>query len=529
MKRSSLIPLALIGALLILVAVGAGLVAYKTFPPRLATTLTTLCLEQTGQKLSLENTAFSLFPWIGIRFDNPEWRIGDTTSLPVATAEEIQLKLRVFPLLKGKIDVEQIDILGFDCDLEQTEAVVSTLKTAQNMAVSPAPFLASLQSIRILDGIAHGMIEQADGDNSWIVNPFTLTLFPTPDGQPLPFDLSLAATGEKGFSGHDAPVTVQATMHGDLRIDPNEARLVTVSGMQTTTTVSGDTIPGGSITGSASGLLHYAPLKRELYLAGIIDSCDVTGTGTFQLHWDGAGSSRVVECTSKTTFEPFNLRELLHRLNVPLPAMAGKETLESVAGTISLKTDSEQISIEADKLLVDGGTLEGILHIPADTSSQPVNLKLISTGVVFDRYLPPAGFGHVFSMPNKYPAASVQMDIEMQSSDLFGIHFTKSTVNASLKNSQLTINQQAPSFHGGTASMQTTVEYAGKTEPISYSISGELSKVRLHSMLASLEDENRLTGVCNATFAFSGQGKTRRELLGSLSGRSRSPFRMERW
>lgn len=244
----------LVVTLLIVVAIAIPMVVD---PNEYKTEITEAVKKSTGRELVIDGEIkLSLFPWIGIE-------IGKTSlsnaagfgNKPFVAIDEVNVKVKLLPLLSKQLEVSTIVLKGLDLNLAKNSKGVTNWddlaksdesekhddKTQkEESSDSPATALAALA----IGGIS---IEQANlvwddhtsGDH-YEINDFNVKTGKLAIGEPVDFQMDLGIESAKPKT--TAKINIAAKITADESL-----KKVTVSGLKLTTDAKGETLPNGAV------------------------------------------------------------------------------------------------------------------------------------------------------------------------------------------------------------------------------------------------------------------------------------------
>jgi AsmA protein len=245
---------------------------------------------------------------------------------------------------------------------------------------------------------------------------------------------------------------------------------------------------------------------------------------------DMKGTTTVENYPAQTSFKgtlqlsDTNLRTLLNRLGISLPASADNSVFSHLSLNTSLNGNLQKLQFPALNLRLDQSSLQGALTIE-NFSNPAFNFSLAVDDLDVDRYLPPK------STAPKNPAQATS-DQAFNLDGLRKLNLNGTLRAAKLKISQLQLRDVALSvlakqgdikisplsLHLKEGSLSTVLDLKTQSNPPLLRVQPTLSNFPIAPVLENLANFDRLTGVVDFSGDLNANFSSPQSLLNSLSG-----------
>lgn len=338
-------------------------------------------------------------------------------------------------------------------------------------------------------------------------------------------DLVLAAKANNGKQ------TIDAEMSG--QVSSNLAtQQTTVDGFELTANIKDPSLPGEQadlkLTSNINANLEQQTVTLSalmLELEDLILAADIKANNILGDKPGFAGNVHI---------QPFNLRKLAGDMNVELPEMADKSTLENIELKTELEGSATHINAKQLNVTLDQSKLTGQLAIN-NFSNPAFNFNLKLDQIDADRYLPPIQKGKKEPKPAATPAkdtsggagelplealrqinAKGSIDIgKMKATGLTSenIHVTINAADGLVKLTPMSADLYQGSYNGNV-----TLDARG--DKLKLALDERIKNVQAGPLLKdmSAEDEAVVTGTANANAKLTGTGATIDQIKQTLTG-----------
>ncbi len=351
----------------------------------------------TGRELRIEGSLdIALFPWLG--FELGRTRLANAQGFgdaPFAALEQVQLRVRLLPLIQGDIALDRIVLNGLELNLARDangqsnwddlvaeapgDGRAEGKPDAEGTGAAPAAgWSLSVDGVEVRD--ARATWRDAGRGQQVTVRELEVLAGRLEPGVATPVELSFTAAA----SG--AP-ELELAADGQLtyRLDGPGAR---VAGLEVELDARGEALPGGRVTaGLAGDLAVDAGAGRATLDNVVITALDrLRATGRIESGFAGAETS----IAGRLAIEEFNPRKLASALAVELPPTADGNALTRAELELSLAGRPaamrlERIEGHIDATRISGSATAALADVPrlrADLEADRIDL---------DRYMPPSG------------------------------------------------------------------------------------------------------------------------------------------
>ena len=376
-------------ALLVLAAVFAAILLLD--PARVRDQLVSVVREQTGRDLEIAQPVdLSLFPWLGVRLR--EVRLGNAPGFgdgPLASVDDIRVRVRVLPLLSGRLEVDALVVHGLALNLarnSQGEVNWSEPRPA-SAAPSPAP---KGRTSAVQEGLAAfliGGVQLSGGRLAWhderarsgfVIDELELETGAISAGPAVPVRLRARVQPE----GMARMLTLAG--RGNLQI-AERLTVVQVPDLELKAWVRGEGLPEGAVEVDSRTALRYDLESHALALAPLqiaAPGLRVTGeVRATRLDQEPAFEGRLELADTRP-------RALLALLGVQGLATADPAVLGRLSAKLPFEAGTRSLKIEGLSLTLDDTAVSGRLSIP-EVGTGALRFDLAVDRINLDRYLPP--------------------------------------------------------------------------------------------------------------------------------------------
>lgn len=494
--------------LIMIILIGCGifyLVKYVD-PNQFKDDISNAIYQKTGRQLNIQgDLSWSFFPWVGFRVNNIE--LNDAPGFgnkPFASAKKIDISIKVMPLLRGKVAVNNIELDSLYVNLiknKQGESNWSDIgKTNVNTANNKAPATAnnknttdfnfSIANLTVVNGQINWQDQQKqqsyslskvyiNGDNIGTSEVFPLTISATVNGKQLPKPISFSFDGQFNISSDLNSIAMNQL---DLKLDNLELE--------------------GNI--SAKNLNSNPSYQGDLHLS------------------------------------PLDLRQLLQDFNAKLPAMRDKDALEKVTADLAFNGDKKDLSVKPFNLVLDDTTFSGNLDVK-NLSQPAIDFKLNADQLNLDNYMAPKASANNSSNNSKSSNSSgantdtpinlpidllrllnVQGNIQLGQLVVSNLHVSNVSVDINANKGIIQLAPITMNLYEGTATASTSLNVQSNTPKYKFVVNA--SKVQAEPLINDFMNKDFITGTANLSANLSTQGNSVNALTAALDGNSKFGF-----
>lgn len=518
--------------------------------------------QKTGRELTLSgDLELSVFPWIAINAGPAS--LGDAPGFgpePFAEVREARVGVRLFPLLRGEIEVGQVRIDGARirlitdeqgrnnwADLGESDA--STAAADDESAATTTPTIAGLS---ITDAAV--TVEDRQEKTRRVVRDFNVRTGRLASGEP--FDLDVAFVLEQapdsainvhltavvtsdlerkvhrlerpvidvtlsgqGYPGEGMPVQIRA---GSLQADIGQ-ELYGLDGFSLSTAWKGDGLPSaGAPIELAAKTLNANLARQTLELSEL--TLDIAGAHlTGSLTGEEILDAPLIRGPLK--LDPISLREWAPKLGVSLPQTTDPEVLKrlSFAGAVALTKTSATVNDIV--LQLDDTTMKGDLGL-ADLDSRALRFDLSIDRINADRYLPPPAKEAQNADTQNEPPAEIPVDalrklnargqLRIDEAIFAGVKFSKLRLGVNARDGRVRFHPSEASMYGGRYRGDIGIDATGEAARIT--LDEHIENVDFAPLFKDLFETGRVSGRGAANIKLAGAGRNTDDVLKTLDG-----------
>ncbi len=502
------------------------LVDPNDFKPQIASAVES----STGRQLTIEgDLELSVFPWLGVEIGETELaNASGFSDRPFARVEEVQVRVKLMPLLRKTLEMDTVVLKGLRVSLE-TDAQGNTnlpeLQAAEPTApaAEPEPGAADFA----LAGMAIGGVEITDAALIWDdrqanaryeITDLALQTGAIGSGAAVPVRLRLhlvasepAIAGPLDFKG---TVTVSEDLQ---RIQMDDARL--------TADLAGEGLPGGRI---APRLAFNSTMDLEqetLNVAGLVlEVLDLKVEGALQGKNILGESAAFVGQLELHEFVP---REVLKALGQAPLEVSDAAVLGKADGTLQLVAGKNSLSVPQLQVRLDDSTLTGELSV-TDFERMSVRFDLRLDEIDVDRYLPPETEAAPVTPTGAAAAGSQMIPVEtLRTLDINGklaigqlkaaqLRSTDILIQLVAQNGILRVHPARAKMYEGEYQGDLSLDVTGAQPRIS--MNERLAGVQLGPLLVDMLGKGYISGSTRATAKLTTAGQTPDEMTRNLNG-----------
>lgn len=549
-----------VGGVIALVGVGLLLVVLFVDPNDYRDEIERMAEQKTGRELTLSgDLKLSVFPWIAIQAGPAS--LGDAPGFgpePFAEVREARVGVRLFPLLRGEIEVGQLRVDGARIrlitdeqgrnnwgDLGESDATTA----AGDSNAAPPPTIAGLS---ITDAAV--TIEDRKERTRRVVRDFNVKTGRLASGEPFDLDVAFVLDQEpdaaitvhltavvtsdlerkvhrlerpvidvtlsgQGYPGEGMPVQIRA---GSLQADIGQ-ELYGLDGFSLTTAWKGDGLPPeGAPVKLAAQTLSADLAKQTLELHDL--DLDIAGAHlTGSLTGEEILDAPLIRGPLK--LDPISLREWAPKLGMSLPQTTDPEVLKrlSFAGSVALTKTSAEVNDIV--LQLDEATMKGELGL-ADLDSRALRFDLSVDRINADRYLPPPATEAAGEGGQKEPPAEIPVDalrklnargqLRVDEAIFAGVRFSKLRLGVNARDGRVRFHPSEASMYGGRYRGDIGVDATGDVARVT--LDEHIENVDFAPLFKDLFETERVSGRGAANIKLAGAGRNTDDVMKTLDG-----------
>lgn len=549
MKSVLKIFLIILAALVLLVLASIAVVTLVIDPNDYKETISDTVEAQTGRELNIAgDISWSFFPWLGVELG--ETRLANAPGFEpdtFAAVEQVEVRVRLWPLLFAELEVGQIILNGLDVTLQRNaEGVSNWDDLLQPAPQSQAPDTASDSGgPSLLAALAVAGVEMRQARVIWDdqtsgqyieLDPLNLTLGRIALATPIPLSADFRLQSREPQFDASGRLSLQLTAH-------LEQQQVLAEKLQFHVDMQSPLIPGNQADIQLSGPRIQLDLARQTATAEALS----LQTFDVQLQTDFEASRILQAPTYKASVavEPFSPRMLLQQLQIELPPMADEQALQTAQLNAAVNGDLQQVTIPELFVQFDESELSGELAI-SDFSQPAMNYALTLDQIDVDRYLPPSDAGEAAPSADKSASGSQAvpatpataaaattalipvdvirpLDIEgtlrIERLKAMNLHSRAIRISTRARDGQVRLHPLGAQLYEGSYSGDITLDVRDDTPRLT--LNETLAGVQIGPLLKDLWGDDKLRGRTDLSLELTARGNDPEAIRKTLSGNSR--------
>ncbi len=527
-------------ALVLVLVIAAVLVVALYFDPNdFKDELAEAVQKETGRTLDISgNIELSLFPWLGV--DVGRLEVGNAPGFedsPFASADRMQVRVRLLPLLKKQLEMDTVTLHGLDLRLARDQQGRGNWEDlAQPQDAKPEKKEPKETQGLPLAGLAIGGLDvqqariewdDAQAGQRYALDGVSLQTKAIVAGQPIEFSLEFRLELEEPDLNGD--VALKGGVEFDL-----ERQRYRMRNLVMTSAFKGAALPGEVVDMSLKTQADLDLMAQTLNLPELtlkLVGVDMRGA---------VSADRVLDAPQfNASFKVarFNLKELLERLGQPPVVTTDPKALTRVSLDGRLTGATNQVAVERLTIGVDDTTLEGQVRIP-HFDGPAVRFDLTVDAIDADRYLPPAAEGT--APPAATPGAATAAGAVGESPlpALRALDLEGQLKIGSLKISNLRISDVLLRLTGTDGLIQLhpaeaqlydgdyrgNIRLDARQDQLKFSMNEKLTAVHAGPLLKDLLGKERLLGRADAQAKLTTRGNDADAMRRSLTGQAAFSF-----
>lgn len=523
-------------SVLLVLVIGSAAVAIITINPNdFKPQITAQVKKATGRELKLSGDInWSFYPWLGLNLGNTSLaNAAGFGSEPLVEIDEVDIKVKLLPLLKKSLHAKQILIRGASLNLQKNAQGVDNwsdlAKTGTPAEPSPAERPGSkpdleiqINGLKITDAKLRYRDQQAGSDIR--INPFNLSTGAIKIGKPIELITDFVFTQDG--------IRVAADLSSTVIADPDNGSYE-LKNLKLTQTTQGDGLPEDGITSTQKLSLHANIKTQKLMIDPLsIELAGLALEGRLNVdqfidhpNYSGQFSSNA-----------FNPKELLTSLDIALPETSNKNAFNQASLAFDLDGTKTKLNLRALQATLDDSTLSGEFSL-TDFATQAMRFNLNLDQLNVDDYMSPPRTPNTSATDSEIPVTSSdeitlplallrKLDIDgtakigkLQAQKL---QFEDATVTLKAKNGEILIAPLTAKAYDGSAVISASLNAVSATP--AYRLKVDLSGVRSEHILETLFGERYLSGAAGFKADITTSANTVSALQENLNGSFKAEF-----
>ncbi|MDR9435577.1 MAG: AsmA family protein [Thiohalophilus sp.] len=505
---------------------------------------------QTGRQLSIPGEInWSFFPWLGVELG--EVRLGNAPGFEpetFAAVQQVEVRVRLWPLLFAELEVGQIILDGLDVTLQRNAAGVSNWDdllqpapaqaepTPEPSQASGPPPLAALAVAGLEIRQARIVWDDRSSGQYFAVDPLNLSLGRVALATPVPLQADFRLQSRAPQMDGRGKLSLQFTAH-------LERQQLLLEDLQFQTDLNSPLLPGGQ------GEARLAAPRLHLDLARQTATAEALSLRSFDLRLQAdIEASRILQAPryqASVTLAPFSPQTLLQQLQIDLPPMADDEALSTAQLNAQISGDSQQATVSDLFVQFDESELSGELAV-SNFTRPAITYALTLNQIDVDRYLPPAtdtpatGANEtpadqrkpVPATPASATAAAADLipvevirplDIDgtlrINRLKAMNLHSREIRITTRARDGRIRLHPLGAQLYEGNYSGDIRLDVTGNTPRMN--LDESITGVQIGPLLQDLWGDDKLRGRTDLSLALSATGNDPQAIRQTLSGNTR--------
>lgn len=479
---------AIIVSVLLVLFVAAAIYFVATFDPNAyKDQIVAKTKEATGRDLILDgDISISVFPWLG--FSLGSTKFGNAPGfgeVPMASVEEVDVRIALAPLLKGKINAAKIKLHGLHVDLQKNVNGVTNwddlIKEAESSSEPEekitSPDVSSPQPQ--LYEFMIGGVEIKDANLSWQddqagtkleIAPFNLNTSEIQAGVSTPIKIDMT------LKNASPAVNAELVLNAKVLFDPKN-HVIDISDLDLETKTTGEPFPNGALDLILSADVTGDLTSQEFKISNT--NILVTGTGDAF-----AGGEIDIEVNSNILAKISTQEYTTEKIEIKVKGVGDafpNETLSLfLQSALNLNLEKEAAVLSSLVMEIDDTRLTGNVSV-LSFDKPKIKFNLASKLLDLDKLMPPSdetqvknsstspsGSSSDENTPIEIPTETlrglyVNGDIVIDTLKVSGMTMTNMNAKISAQNGLLQISPMSMNLYGGTMKGKTSLDVRNNT------------------------------------------------------------------
>ncbi|NLG78011.1 MAG: AsmA family protein [Xanthomonadaceae bacterium] len=548
-----------VGGLIALIVVALVLLLIFVDPNDYRDDIEQLVERETGRDLTLAgDLKLSVFPWIALELGPAS--LGEAPGFgdePFISIQEARLGARLWPLLRGKVEIGEVRLVGARVRLitdEQgrnnwADLGGSETSTEEQQGEQPAE-LPTIAGLQIRDAAI--VMEDRREKTRQTIRDFNLKTGRLESGKPFDLDTDFVFDQEPSMSAHvrvvanvtadlernvhrlaEPEIDVTVTGQGYPRdgvpiairaqgLEADVAReLYSLTGLRVTTTWKGEDLPRDGVPIELAAKDFNANLAQQTMELTALDM-NVAGA-----HLTGALTGEEIldapRLRGPLKLDPVSLREWLPKLGVDVPETQDPKVLQKLSFSSNVALTKTSAELADIVLQLDDTTAKGMFGI-ADFDSNALRFDLNVDRIDADRYLPPPTEEPVEKgeePPTEIPvdalrALNARGQLTVGEAIFAGMTFSKLRLGINARDGKVRFHPSEASMYGGQYRGDISIDATGQVARVS--LDEHVSDIDFAPLFKDFFETDRVSGKGSMNLKLTGSGKTTDDIMRTLDG-----------
>ena len=553
MKSLVKITAAVLGLLILLIAVGVFYITSVMDPNDYKPRIEQLALEQAGVVLNIEgDISWSLYPWLGM--ETGSIRIAYHDKPELARLESAQVSLQLMPLFSGRVEMSDVILDGLAISLikdsegnvnwqsheklsaEVAQDISASNDTARGTPIDTSSKQASFPDLDIASiNVRNARLEYTDlSENSRLeLSDIELTTGRVALGTMLPIDL---AFNFRQFEGAETIIEVRNQLTTKLNLS-NDFQQLSLADLQIKSLISGSQVPA-----------NLPELTATTQLTVDLSNQQVT-SDALQLSFGSLKAAGAIQVDDFTAFNidgavnvaAFNLKALMSQLEQPLPRFQDDSVLTSVALNTEIKGNLENILFNQLSITLDDTQLMG--NAGFNSSSGHITLALKGNRLNADRYMPvdtsdsssgsnsssntSSSSGNTTT--SEWPrdeiipletlrSLNLSLTLDMEGITIAKRNLGQPGITLVAKDGLLNIERLTTQIYSGSVSASGNLD--SRSDTAKTQLKAQLNSIQIGQLLEEMADTDVFSGQFSANADISTSGQSIHSMINTLNGQA---------
>jgi len=515
----------IVGGIVALIVIGVTLVILIVDPNDYKEEIAKAVHDRTGRDLKLEgDLKLSVFPWLAIETGRAE--LGNAAGFgpgPFLTLERADVGVRLFPLLRGQMQVRRLELEGLKVNLVKDADGKTNWEDLSKSEPETTPATQSKTELPSIAGVSikNSALDYRDlGTASrWRVEKLDVDTGRVESGEPIDLQVEFDVDqGDDTASKHVrmktratldleaeryslANLELNAILHPDAKAKAEGGKDMEVA-LQTPSAVA-------DLKAQTLSLPQFVAKAAGAELTGALEGKQILDAPAF---------------TGTLSLKPVSPRDLMAQLGSEAPVTRDANVLKTLAFDAKLSATDKSAMLDDLKLTLDDTKATGSAGI-ADFDKTALRFDLVVDRIDLDRYLGPEEpkketeeKSEPFELPlETLRALDAQGKVKIGQLVLSGIKMSDVLFAVDAGDGLVKLNPTQAKLYGGTHKGSFAVDARGPTAKLT--VDETLTAIDFAPLIAETLDSQRLVGKGNLRALLSGQGNDSEKLKNSLDGR----------
>lgn len=522
-----------IGGLVGLFAIGMCAVLLLVDPNDFKDEIASAVKEETGRELALQgDLKLSVFPWLALQAGPAQ--LGNAPGFatgPFLSLERADVGVRLFPLLRGRMEVRRLELEGLRVYLEKNAQGKGNWEDLAKGEATPAEDSGASGEMPSIAGVSikDAALDYRDLQTAkqWRLQKLDVETGRIEKGKPIDLDMGFVLDEGENTGATQVKLKTSAALDA-------EAERYTLADLELDATRTAAAPKVKNAPAKKEGREQKVTLRAPSAIADL--KAQTLSLPQFTLGTAGAeftGSVEGKEIVDKPAFtgvlslKPVNARELLAQLGGEAPKTRDPDALKTLAFHAKLAASSSTAMFDDLKLTLDDTHATGHAGI-ADFKKTALRFDLNVDRINLDRYLAPeeektkkdekAAAKKPFELPvDTLKSLNAKGTLRIGELVLAGVKMKDVRFNVDAADGLVRLNPSEAKLYGGKHQGAVTIDARGDTAKVS--MEQKINAVDLTGLMGDLVDSKRLAGKGSANWNLTARGNDSKALLESLDGR----------